>query len=107
MHSATAAATAGLGPQATFMERLNTDRHELALRVFMFVVLAHWVEHLLQGLQIYVLGWPVPEARGALGLFFPALIKSESLHYGYAVVMLAGLWMLRSGFTGKVIAFGG
>jgi len=105
MHTATAAATVGLGPQATFMDRLNTGRHELALRVFMFVVLAHWVEHLLQGLQIYVLGWPVPEARGALGMFFPALIKSESLHYGYAVVMLVGLWMLRRGFTGKVDHF--
>jgi hypothetical protein len=103
MHTATA--TAGLGPRATVMERLNTDRHELALRVFMLVVLAHWLEHLLQGLQIYVLGWPVPEARGALGLFFPALIKSESLHYGYAVVMLAGLWLLRSGFTGKADHF--
>jgi hypothetical protein len=105
MHTATAAATAGPGPQATFVERLNTDRHELALRVFMVIVLAHWVEHLLQGLQIYVLGWPVPEARGALGMFFPGLITSEILHYGYAVVMLAGLWMLRSGFTGKADRF--
>ena len=56
-------------------------------------------------LQIYVLGWPVPEARGALGMVFPWLIKSESLHYGYALVMLTGLWMLRSGFTGKVDHF--
>jgi hypothetical protein len=68
-------------------------------------VLAHWVEHLLQGLQIYALGWPVPEARGAVGLLFPALIKSEVLHYGYALVMLTGLWVLRSGFTGKVDRF--
>src|SRR6188768_155497 len=80
---------------ASLMERLNSSQHELALRTFMAIVLAHWGEHLLQGLQIYVLGWPVPEARGALGLFFPALIKSESLHYGYAVVMLIGLWTLR------------
>ena len=42
---------------------------------------------------------------GGLGLFFPGLIKSESLHYGYAVVMLIGLWTLRSGFTGKVDRF--
>ena len=89
----------------TFIARLNAERHEAALRVFVVVVLAHWVEHLLQAVQIYVLGWPVPEARGALGLFFPWLIKSESLHYGYALVMLAGLWMLRSGFTGKVDRF--
>jgi len=104
MHTATAA-TVGLAPQATFMDRLNTGSHELALRVFMVVVLGHWLEHLLQGLQIYVLGWPVPEARGALGMFFPALIKSESLHYGYAVVMLIGLWVLRRGFTGKTDHF--
>jgi hypothetical protein len=89
----------------TFMERLNSERHEFALRLFTFIVLAHWVEHLLQGIQIYVLGWPVPEARGALGLLFPWLIKSETMHYGYAVVMLIGLWLLRSGFTGKVDHF--
>jgi hypothetical protein len=104
MHSATAG-TIGVGASAGFLERLNTDRHELALRVFMVIVLAHWAEHLLQGLQIYALGWPVPEARGALGLFFPWLIKSETLHYGYALVMLFGLWAFRSGFTGKVDRF--
>ena len=62
--------------------------------------LAHWAEHLLQAFQIYALGWPVPESRGALGQFFPWLVKSESLHYGYALVMLIGLWGLRTGFTG-------
>ena len=98
-------AAAAIPSPGTFLGRLNSDRHELALRVFMFIVLAHWAEHLLQAVQIYVLGWPVPEARGALGLLFPWVIKSETLHYGYALVMLAGLWMLRSGFTGKVDRF--
>jgi hypothetical protein len=64
-------------------------------------VLAHWAEHLLQAFQIYGLGWPVPAARGALGYFFPYLVTSEMLHYGYALVMLIGLWMLRPGFTGE------
>jgi hypothetical protein len=88
------------GRTMTLIERLNGPRHELALRVFMVIVLAHWAEHLLQAFQIYGLGWPVPESRGALGYFFPWLVKSETLHYGYALVMLAGLWLLRSGFTG-------
>jgi hypothetical protein len=79
---------------------LNSTGHQLALRVFMVIVLAHWAEHLLQAFQIYALGWPVPEARGLLGYFYPWLIKSEALHYGYAVVMLIGLWLLRPGFTG-------
>lgn len=85
---------------ATFMERINSSRHETALRLFMVIVLAHWAEHLLQAFQIYGLGWPVPEARGLLGYFFPFLVSSELMHYGYAVVMLAGLWMLRPGFQG-------
>src|SRR6187455_1516874 len=84
----------------TLLDRLNGPKHELALRVFTAIVLAHWAEHLLQAYQIYGLGWPVPEARGILGYFYPWLIKSESLHYGYAVVMLVGLWMLRPGFSG-------
>lgn len=87
-------------PGVSFLDRLNSVHHELALRLFMVIVLAHWAEHLLQAFQIYALGWPVPESRGALGHFFPWLVKSESLHYGYALVMLAGLWMLRTGFTG-------
>lgn len=97
----TAHAVTGRLGEATFIERLNGSHHELALRVFMVIVLAHWAEHLLQATQIYLLGWPVPEARGALGYFFPWLVSSEILHYGYALVMLAGIWILRSGFTGR------
>jgi hypothetical protein len=104
MYTAHATLPAATGT-VSFMDRLNSDRHELALRVFMVIVLGHWSEHLLQGLQIYVLGWPVPQAGGALGLLFPSLIRSEALHYGYAVIMLIGLWMLRGGFTGRLDRF--
>ena len=104
MHTGTMGSIAATPPK-TFLEQINSEHHELALRVFTFIVLAHWVEHLLQALQIYAFGWPVPEARGAVGLLFPALIQSEALHYGYAVVMLIGLWTLRTGFAGKVDHF--
>jgi hypothetical protein len=80
---------------------LNTRRHKSALAVFGFIVLAHWAEHVVQAVQIWVLGWPVPKARGLLGEPFPWLIKSEWLHYGYAILMLIGLIMLRPGFTGR------
>jgi hypothetical protein len=83
-----------------FFEKLNTRWHERALQVFMFIVLAHWAEHLFQAYQIYVMGWPRPKAGGLLGLFYPWLIKSEVLHYGFALEMLNGLWVLRKGFTG-------
>ena len=63
-------------------------------------MLAHWAEHLAQAVQIYLMGWPRPKAGGFLGLFFPWLVSSEALHYGYALVMLVFLWILRKGFTG-------
>lgn len=81
-------------------QKLNSVWHKRALNLFMLVVLAHWAEHLAQAYQIYVLGWPRPRAGGFLGLFFPWLVSSEVLHYGYAIVMLIGIWMLRPGFTG-------
>jgi hypothetical protein len=87
-------------PGWAFVSRINGPGHERALQVFMAIVLAHWAEHLLQAFQIYALGWPVPESRGLLGHFFPWLVSSELLHYGYALVMLTGLWLLRRGFTG-------
>ena len=84
----------------TFLQRLNTEWHERAMQVFLFIVLAHWAEHLAQAFQIYALGWPAPDARGVLGLWYPWLVKSETLHYGYAIVMLIGLFILRPGFVG-------
>lgn len=86
--------------EPSLRQRLNTVWHERALQLFMVVVLAHWAEHLTQAFQIYALGWPPPQARGVLGLWYPWLIKSEMLHYGYAVVMLFGIWLLRPGFLG-------
>ncbi|MBV9928494.1 MAG: hypothetical protein JOZ96_25990 [Acidobacteria bacterium] len=84
----------------SFHDKLNSRWHERALRLFMVVVLGHWAEHLAQATQIYILGWPRPQANGVLGLWYPWLVGSEVLHYGYAVVMLIGIWTLRKGFTG-------
>jgi hypothetical protein len=84
----------------TFYEKLNSQWHERALWIFMAVVLAHWAEHLAQATQIYLMGWPRPQANGVVGLWYPWLIKSEVLHYAYALVMLVGIWVLRKGFTG-------
>ena len=82
-------------------DRLNGEWHKPALLTFTVIVLAHWSEHLAQAFQVYVLGWPIPAARGVLGLPFPWLVKSELLHYAYALVMLVGLWIFRPGFKGR------
>ena len=83
-----------------WLTELNTTGHRTGLAVFLVIVLAHWAEHVVQAIQIWVLGWPVPDSRGVLGARFPWLVTSEALHYGYALVMLVGLVILRPGFTG-------
>lgn len=88
-------------PQSSFMARLNGPWHRSALNAFMFIVIAHLAEHLVQAYQVYLLGWPRPESRGMLGQFFPWLVHAEILHYGYAVIMLAGIWMLLPAFVGR------
>lgn len=80
---------------------LNSSYHRIALNLFMLIVTAHWVEHLTQAAQIYLLGWSRPEAKGALGVAFPWLVTSEWLHYGFAIVMLVFLIALRPGFAGR------
>jgi hypothetical protein len=85
---------------AGLLARLNSRWHKAALQGFMVIVLFHWVEHLVQAYQAFVLHWPRPMSMGLLGMYFPWLMKTEVFHYGFAIVMLAGLWVLRGGFTG-------
>ncbi|MDX1611967.1 MAG: hypothetical protein R3185_06325, partial [Candidatus Thermoplasmatota archaeon] len=86
---------------AGWLDRLNTRWHELAGLCFMAVVLGHWLEHIAQAYQVYFLGLPRPASLGALGMVWPWLVTSEWMHYGYALVMLAGLILLRPGMTGR------
>jgi hypothetical protein len=97
--AATAPASGGI------LASLNGRYHRVALNSFMVVVLAHWAEHLVQAYQIWVLGWSRPQSRGVLGQWFPVLVTQEWLHYGYALVMLVGLWLLRPGFSGRARAW--
>jgi hypothetical protein len=83
------------------MDVLNGPAHERALYLYTAVVLLHWAEHLVQAYQIFVLGWPRPESGGLFGLWLPWLVRTELLHWGYAVFMLAGLIILRPGFAGR------
>lgn len=86
---------------AKTLHALNGRWHFAALVTFGVVVSAHLVEHLVQAVQIWALGWTRPEAGGVLGLAFPWLITSEWLHFGYAVVMIVGLALLLPGFAGQ------
>jgi len=97
----TAVTQQGRGGRSALLRSLNGRRHNLALTVFMLIVVAHWAEHAVQAFQIWALDRPRPLSRGVLGQWFPWLVSSEALHYGYAIVMLIGLFLLRAGFTGR------
>jgi hypothetical protein len=92
-------------PGRALLDRLNGPWHRDALLALLVVTLAHWLEHIFQAIQIFLLGWPRATALGALGLVFPALVSSEWLHYLYAFVMLLGLLILRPGFRGRAAAW--
>jgi hypothetical protein len=99
------AGTLDLTGRPPLLGRLNAEWHERALLAFGAVVLFHWAEHIVQAFQIWVLGYKKPAARGVLGSVWPWLVTSEWLHYGFAVVMVAGLGLLLRGFSGRARAF--
>jgi hypothetical protein len=81
--------------------QLNGAWHRRSLQIFLVIVLAHFAEHVAQAYQVYSLHWPRHKAQGILGVWFPWLVHSEVLHYGYAVIMLVGIWTLLPGFVGR------
>lgn len=85
----------------SLLAKLNSSWHKPTLIAYTVFVLGHWSEHFLQAFQIYVLGWKVPDARGLLGYFYPWLVKSEAMHYFYAVAMLSAFWFFRTGFKDR------
>jgi hypothetical protein len=64
------------------------------MRLFIAICIAHFAEHFAQIIQLYVLDWSRPDCLGVLGLWQPWLIRSEWLHYLYALFMLIGLYLL-------------
>jgi len=80
---------------------LNGPGHTRALVVFLALVTAHMLEHVAQAIQVFVLGWPRPQALGLLGLVWPWLVQSEWLHFSDVLLTLVGLLVLRPGFHGE------
>lgn len=80
---------------------MNGRWHQKALLVFLFVNIAHMMEHVFQAIQVFLLNWPRPQSLGMLGLVFPWLVTSEWMHYIYALLILAGLIILRPAIRGR------
>jgi hypothetical protein len=85
----------------SLLARINGALHERTLSLFMVIVLGHWLEHLVQIYQVYILGWAPKAAGGVLGLWFPSLAASEVLHFTYNSLIFAGILLLLPGFVGR------
>ena len=88
-------------PMYAWYATLNGPWHERATWLYMVIVLAHWLEHLAQAYQVFLLHWPRSLAGGVLGLWSPWLVRSETMHFTYAVLMFAGLVVLRPAYRGR------
>jgi hypothetical protein len=75
-----------------FWKRFNLIWSKYKYPLFMYIVLLHLAEHLVQIFQLYGLGWTRSDCLGLLGLKYPWLMRSESLHFIYAYVMTIGLF---------------
>lgn len=87
-------------PGAAWREVRQGRWHRPALLAFLALACAHMAEHVLQMAQIHLLGLPPPRALGLLGAAWPALVEREALHFGYALLTLLGLLLLRPGLRG-------
>jgi hypothetical protein len=83
----------------------HADRRGMMLKVFVAIMIAHWLEHIVQAYQVYALGYERHHAMGLLGQFYPWLVHSEWMHFGYAVLTWLGLVILR-GFSGSARVWG-
>jgi hypothetical protein len=79
----------------------GANRQAFMLRIFGGLMVAHWLEHLVQAYQVWILGYERHHAGGLLGQIFPWLMHSEWLHFAYAVLTFAGLVLLRRAFAGR------
>ncbi|MBC7539482.1 MAG: hypothetical protein H7281_11725 [Bacteriovorax sp.] len=64
-----------------FLNLINSKQHELALRIYMFIVLAHWGVHLVQAFQFFVLKCPRPASRGILGSWWTVSLVIQFWHH--------------------------
>lgn len=75
-----------------------------SMKIFMAIIALHWVEHLFQAYQVYVMHMDRACALGFLGMKYPWLIRTESLHFAFAMFTMLGMF-----FVGKnyFMSYGG
>jgi hypothetical protein len=81
------------------------------MKIFGTIMIAHWLEHIFQAYQVYVLHLHRECALGLLGMKYPWLIKTESLHYVFAMwtvwaMIYAGWKYFESDWASKMWIYG-
>lgn len=64
-------------------------------KIYLIALATHFFEHIVQMIQLYILQWPRPECLGILGLKYPMLVHNETLHFGFAMFTILGLFLFK------------
>lgn len=64
----------------------------MKMKLFGGLMIAHWLEHLFQIYQVYIQHVDRACALGMLGMRYPWLVRTEVLHFGFAVLTVFGFW---------------
>lgn len=71
------------------------------MTTLIIISIAHFIEHVAQILEVYLFNIPREKALGILGMLYPWLMKSETLHYVLALYMLVAIYWYSDRFRGK------
>lgn len=75
------------------------------MNTFVFISIVHFIEHIAQILEVYWLHLPREKALGLLGLVYPWLMRSETLHYALSLYMLIAIIIYRNKFRGQALVY--
>ncbi|MGL5874023.1 MAG: hypothetical protein ACRC2R_16915 [Xenococcaceae cyanobacterium] len=75
------------------------------MNTFIFISIAHLIEHIAQILEVYLLHLPREKSLGFLGLAYPWLMRSETLHYALALYMLIAIIIYKNKFKGQALQY--
>ena len=64
------------------------------MTIFLGLIAAHWVEHFFQMYQVYVQHLHRECALGFLGMKYPWLVRTEILHFAFALFTTAGMYWI-------------
>jgi hypothetical protein len=79
----------------SFIYSLHSRYFNLSFAIFKLLLVAHFVEHISQMVELYAFHWERTKCLGLIGNIYPWLVTSESYHYIFALITMLGIFLFR------------